>query len=266
MYLGVHYVSEISTIDGASFVPSILKGDNDQLNYQTIATKTHQEKPGPHSWILWKRILQMLTPTLKVTTNKFQEQLGPQIKTHSECGKWPSYQERNGSFYARKINEYTEWKVYKRTNKGSPTQLTCIDTTKDYQPKKYSTPVRIHKSTGGKIYTELGVKLKIDKALSEGPAESFKELIENQPQWIRNLVKFVRFTPDSTRYGKMDTTIDDMLTAHSKDGYLVAVSDRSVEHMHQMSFSWVLSTAKGLHLAKLFGACDDRGRTLRDEQ
>ena len=77
MYLGVNYVSEISTIDGASFVPSILKGDNDQLNYQTIATKTHQEKPGPHSWILWKRILQMLTPTLKVTTNKFQEQLGP---------------------------------------------------------------------------------------------------------------------------------------------------------------------------------------------
>ena len=49
MLLGVNYVSEISTIDGASFVPVILKGDDYQLNYQTTLTKSHQEKPGPHS-------------------------------------------------------------------------------------------------------------------------------------------------------------------------------------------------------------------------
>ena len=41
MYLGVQYVSEISTIDRASFVLGILEGDNYQLNYQTALTKPH---------------------------------------------------------------------------------------------------------------------------------------------------------------------------------------------------------------------------------
>ena len=63
----------------------------------------------------------------------------------------------------------------------------------------------------------------------------------------------------------MDTTIDDVLTVHDKDGYLVAVSGGSVKHMHQMSFGWVLSTAKGLHLAKSFGRCNGRGSSLRAE-
>ena len=52
MYLGVQYVSEISTINGASFVPGILDRDNYQLNYQTTLTKPHQEKPANHSWLL----------------------------------------------------------------------------------------------------------------------------------------------------------------------------------------------------------------------
>ena len=77
MYLEVQYVSEISTIDGASFVPDILEGDDYQLNYQTTLTKPHQEKPGKHSWLLWKRILKMLTTTPNATTNKLQQQLGP---------------------------------------------------------------------------------------------------------------------------------------------------------------------------------------------
>ena len=75
----------------------------------------------------------------------------------------------------------------------------------------------------------------------------------NQAIWIRDLVKFVQFTPDQTKYGKMDTTIDDVLTAHDKDRYLVAVLDGSVKHLHQMSFGWILATAKGLHLVKSFG-------------
>ena len=60
----------------------------------------------------------------------------------------------------------------------------------------------------------------------------------------------------------MATTIDDVLKAHNKDGYLIAVSDGSVKHMHQMSFDWVLSTAGGLHLAKSFGRCNGRGSSL----
>ena len=33
MFLGVHYVNEISTVDGTSFAPGILEGDDSQLNY-----------------------------------------------------------------------------------------------------------------------------------------------------------------------------------------------------------------------------------------
>ena len=56
-----------------------------------------------------------------------------------------------------------------------------------------------------------------------------------------------------------------MLAAHDKDGYLVAVLDGSVKHMHQMSFGWVLSTANRLHLAKSFGGCDGRDSLLQAE-
>ena len=100
MYLGVQYVGEISTISGARCVSGILDGDNYQLNYRTTLTKPHQEKLGNHSWSLWKKILKTLTTTPKTTTNSLQQELGPWIKTHSECGKWLSYQERNGSVYA----------------------------------------------------------------------------------------------------------------------------------------------------------------------
>ena len=87
MFLGVQYVSQISTVDGTNFVPGILEGDDSQLVYQTTLTKPHQEKPGDRSWKLWKRILKTLTSFPKTTTNKLTKRLGKWINTHSECGK-----------------------------------------------------------------------------------------------------------------------------------------------------------------------------------
>ena len=71
--------------------------------------------------------------------------------------------------------------------------------------------------------------------------------------------------PDKQKYNKMEKTIEDMLKAHDKDGYLIALSDGSVKHMHQMSLGWVLSTADGVHLATSYGGCDGRGSSLRAE-
>ena len=263
MTLGVQYVNEICTIDGTSFIPGILEGDDCQLNYQTTLTKPNQEKPGEHSWIIWRRILKILTSAPKTTTNRLQQRLGNWINTHSKCGQWLSYQDKNGKFYARESHEDTEWKIYERTNRG--TQLKCIDTTEEYQPIKHSTPVQIHISAGGKIYKELGAELQIDKKIPEDPAESFEQLLVDQPAWISDPIEFVTFAPDEQKYDKMATTINDVLTVHNKDGYLIAVSDGSVKHMHQMSFRWVLSTVGGLHLAKSYGGCDGRGSLLRAE-
>ena len=46
------------------------------------------------------------------------------------------------------------------------------------------------------VYRELGAELKIDDKLPVGPVESFKQLIADQPAWIRDLIKFGQFTPD----------------------------------------------------------------------
>ena len=108
MYLKVNYTSEISTIDGTSFVLGILEGDDCQLNYQTTLTKPYREKPGKHSWMIWRRILKILTPSTKTTTNKLQKKLGKWIDKHSKCGQWLLYQDRNGNFYARVSHKDTE--------------------------------------------------------------------------------------------------------------------------------------------------------------
>ena len=76
MLLGEQYVNKICTIDGTTFVPGILKGDDSQVNYQTTLTKPHQEKLGDLSWMLWKRILKILTTSPKMTTNKLTNKLG----------------------------------------------------------------------------------------------------------------------------------------------------------------------------------------------
>ena len=64
-------------------------------------------------------------------------------------------------------------------------QLTCIDTIKEYQPTKHSIPVRIHKTARRTVYRELGAELKIDNELLVGPVESFKQILAEQPTWIR---------------------------------------------------------------------------------
>ena len=43
MFLGVQYMSQISTVDRTNFVPGILEGDDRHLCYQTILTKPQQE-------------------------------------------------------------------------------------------------------------------------------------------------------------------------------------------------------------------------------
>ena len=65
MYLGVTWVNEICTTDVSSFVLGILQGKERQLNYKITLTTPHQVKPGNHSWMLWRRILKLLTTAPK---------------------------------------------------------------------------------------------------------------------------------------------------------------------------------------------------------
>ena len=78
-------------------------------------------------------------------------------------------------------------------------------------------------------------------------------------------MQFVQFAPDKGKYNIIEKTIEDILQAHDEDGYLIAVSDGSVKHMHQMSFGWVISTADSVHLATSYGGCDGRGSSFLAE-
>ena len=82
-------------------------------------------------------------------------------------------------------------------------------------------------------------------------------------KWIRDLVEFVQFALDPEKYNNMDTMINDVLAAHNKEGYLVAISDGSVKNLYQIRFGWVFVSAKGQYSAKSFGECDGRGNSLR---
>ena len=117
-----------------------------------------------------------------------------------------------------------KWRKYERRNKGS--QLRYIDTTTEYKPAKYSTPVQVTVTARVITYTKLPV----------GPIKSFDQLIAVQAIWIQNIFIFIRFSLDPKKYHSMDTTIDDVLAAHNKEGYLVAVSDGLAKNMHHMSF------------------------------
>ena len=206
-----------------------------------------------------------ITPVAKnITKNRLQQQLGEWRDAHSESGRWLSYQDVNKKFYARETHEDKEWKIFERTKRK--TQLTCVDTIEEYQRTKYSIPVRIHTTAGGKTYKELGAELEITavdaKALIGAP-ESFERLLAEQPGWVSDLTKFVSFAADESKYNCMDITIDEVLRAHDKDGHLVAVSDGSVQNTHEMSFGWVLATANGKHLARSYGGCDGRESSIR---
>ena len=130
------------------------------------------------------------------------------------------------------------------------TQLKCINKTREYKLTKYSIPVQVSASVKAKviyIYTEL----EIYKELPIGLIESFNQLLVSQATWINNPLELVWFAPDPTKYNNiLDTTIIDVLTAHNKMGYLVAVSYGSVKHMNEITLGWVLGSAKGIHFLK----------------
>ena len=139
-------------------VPGILEEEDSQLCYQTTLTELHQELPGNHSWMLWKRIRKTHTSSPKTTTNRLTKRLEAWINAFSERGKWLSYQDKNGNFYTRESHKDKEWIVYKRTNKGI--QLTCINMIKECQPTKHSVLIRIHTAARETVYRELGAELK----------------------------------------------------------------------------------------------------------
>ena len=91
LYLGVTYLSEISTIDGLSLIDGINDGDEEHIQYRNLLTRPVQPKPNTRSWALWDLHLQSYTTTNSLN---LKVPLGNWTSDHSTNGRWNAYKDQ----------------------------------------------------------------------------------------------------------------------------------------------------------------------------
>ena len=147
MYLGFTYINELCHPHGRGLHPTILSRARDAGQYQTTLSRPHQPKPNTRSWLLWERVLRLITQAGNKT---LKHPLGPWTRHHSMAGLWQSYQVRDTVFdfapttaqwirYTRRGNHLNlEASAVQFTPKGKHTQI--------FLNLKSSTPLHAHSS------------------------------------------------------------------------------------------------------------------------
>ena len=92
MYLGLTFISELCYPNGKCLHPSILSRIWDAGQYCTTLSRPNQPKPNTRSWVIWERVLSLITRSDKRT---LRQPLGPWNDSHSMAGRWKSYQLHN---------------------------------------------------------------------------------------------------------------------------------------------------------------------------
>jgi len=125
------------------------------------------------------------------------------------------------------------------------------------------TSIRINSYPGRITTRSLPSTIVIPKktARTIGPTECWDGFVRSQPEWIRMFLQEIHFYTDDGF-----ANLDEILTVHDKEGYLLSVSDGSVK-FHNMSFGWIIASPDGQRLAAGAGAgpCQGRGNSLRSE-
>lgn len=88
LYLGVTYLSEISTIDGQSLIKGINDGNEEYMQLKNVLAQLVQPKANAQSWVLWDIHLQSYTYT---NILDLQALLGACTSDHSTSGCWNAY-------------------------------------------------------------------------------------------------------------------------------------------------------------------------------
>ena len=108
LYLGITYLSEISTIDGTSLINGINDGDEENMQYRNLLTCPVQVKPNTWSWALWDIHLQSYTT---MNSSDLKVPLGNWTSNHSTNGRWNAYQDQ--ILVYSWVNDNNNWKKYR---------------------------------------------------------------------------------------------------------------------------------------------------------
>jgi hypothetical protein len=261
MFLGVMYLSKISTIDGTSLRHRILTGTHETTVYKITLTTPKQTRPNNRSWELWSRLIKEFI----VDGKQLKHRLGEWTSDHSTSGLWLSYLVNDNvyKYIPRSENINARWEIY--SLHGTQLQLQeGIANTKFNPNVVRCKPFYIHNLDNGKQYGERPPQLEYAPQSAPvrtyGPMLRWDSFLLSQPKWIQILLEDVEFY--TTDDGEPD--FYHLQSEHNKHGHLICVSDGSVIN-HDMSFGWVLASPPGTRLIGSKGPCNGRGNSLRAE-
>lgn len=131
--------------------------------------------------------------------------------------------------------------------------LILIDHGVQFEPTKHHRPTTTITLSNHKIYYRFSTTCKVLRPKTIPPPRDWEELIQQQPPWIKQLVRSITF--DDL------TTVINHITS---DVNLIAVSDGSAKQIG-MTYGWVIATKRGTMVATGNGPSDGRPSSMRSE-
>ena len=242
MYLGITYLSEISTIDGSKIAPSIINREPTNTTYMLTLGKVYQKRPNKRSWALWERLISLFTPP---NSHTLIQPLGGWLPTHSHRGLWKSYISTNDIVYDRQPD--STWNTYYRRGCTLIPQHQSIV----FHPTTTHQPIDIISFSNGTKYCNLPSPM--PQQPSPFPSIDWDTLLKNQPNWIQQLLQSIQFDD-----------VHSIVHAITNEDFLLVVSDGSAKQ-HGMTYGWIMSTNTGVRIASGNGPCNGRPSSLRSE-
>ena len=242
MYLGITYLSEISTIEGTKIAPSITNRESTNPTYMLTLGKVYQKRPNQRSWALWEKLISLFTHPNHHT---LITPLKGWLPTHSCRGLWKSYISTTNIIYDRQTN--STWNTYYRRGCTLIPQHQEVQ----FQPTDTHQPIEIITFRNGTKYCNIPSPLTLRP--SHRRSTDWDSLLHNQPQWVQQLLQSIWFDD-----------VYSIVHAITHEASLLVVSDGSAKQ-HGMTYGWILSTPTGVRLASGNGPCNGRPSSLRSE-
>ena len=112
LYLGVTFVSDISTCDGTMIPLSVVYGSPSQLS-SPRGLLAYQAKPGKGAWTIWRRFLSTLLISSNIKKRKLDQPLGEWLATGGTTNrKWHEYLcERSARLFVLETRNYRIYKA-----------------------------------------------------------------------------------------------------------------------------------------------------------
>ena len=247
MFLGVFYLSELTTITGTHIAQHAI--DPDYLHPEYIHTKgkVYQRRPPLSSWALWENFLNTFTQD----GNTLRHPLGNWKPTHSSRGLWKSYLDpRAHQVFVHNDDEPRTWQKY---NIDSSKTLRLAESNISFEPMEYQPPIPVFPTAQNSLKIRPAHTRLIRIPPAPDQFTDWTSLITAQPAWAQQYLTHITFQ-----------SIDDILGYLRTNEEIMVVSDGSAQQSH-MAYGWIASLDSGHRFVKGNGPCDGRPSSLRSE-